>query len=240
MDPTLPWYKSAIIRQQIVQLIIAGLALVGVTTDVDWSTTVEALFGGVAAGVAVWTVVTRLFKPAPNLTQTAKEEEKRLVALGKIPKQGGVANPLMLALLLAFTVPVVAYVSGCTGTRAAYKEAQSPDEYAFVLAEHYASLVREAADLKARPTTRAELVSAMQAADTAAGPVIDALRPLRDAYLATQSAASEAELQDAVNRAVLAIADLVRSVKAARGSVATSRIEQRILFDAERLERSPA
>lgn len=156
------------------------------------------------------------------------------------PKQTGFARPSFLAVLFALTVPVVAALSGCTGTRAAYKEAQSPDEYAYVLAEHYASLVREAADLKARPTTPADVVRAMQTADTAAAPLVDALRPLRGAYLATQSAASEAELQEAINRAVLAIADLVRSVKAARGTGSTSLLERRILFDAERLQRSPA
>lgn len=113
MDPTLPWYKSAIIRQQIVQLIVAGLALVGITTDVDWNTTVEAVFAGIAAVVAVWTVFTRLFKPAPNITAAAAEEEKRLVTTGKIPKQGGFARPLMLAVLLGVAVPGVLIVAGC-------------------------------------------------------------------------------------------------------------------------------
>lgn len=84
MNESIPWYRSAIIRQQIVQIIIAGLALAGITTDVDWSTTVEALFAGIAAGVAVWTVITRLFKPSPNMSMTAAVKEKELTAAGKI------------------------------------------------------------------------------------------------------------------------------------------------------------
>lgn len=82
MNDGLPWYRSAVIRQQIVQIIIAGLALAGVTTDIDWSATVEAIFSGIAAVVAVWTILTRLFKPSPNLTKTAAAKEQELVAKG--------------------------------------------------------------------------------------------------------------------------------------------------------------
>ena len=43
MDPTIPWYKSAIVRQQIVAFIVAGLGLLKITTDVDIDATVAAV-----------------------------------------------------------------------------------------------------------------------------------------------------------------------------------------------------
>ena len=71
MEPRIPWYQSAIIRQQIVALIVAVLGLLGVTTDIDWSATVTAVFAGIAAVVPIWTIVTRLVKPAPPITDAA-------------------------------------------------------------------------------------------------------------------------------------------------------------------------
>jgi hypothetical protein len=112
MNETLPWYKSAIIRQQIVQLIVAVMALVGVTTDIDWNATVEAIFAGIAAVVAVWTVITRLFKPAPNLTATAVAKERELIEKGKIPdtspNQGGFARIGLLLILAILTAGILA------------------------------------------------------------------------------------------------------------------------------------
>lgn len=213
MEPTIPWYQSAIIRQQIVQLIVVVLGMAGVVTDIDWSATMEAVFGGIAAIVAVWTIVTRLFKATPPITEAAAVKTEAFKA-----KQGGFARPVMLLLLVCFSLPVALAIEGCTSTSGAYKAAASPDETAFVITEHYASLVREAANLRSRPTTPPEAVRAMQAADLVAAPLVDALRPLRDAYVATKSAQSEAELQLAVNQAVLAVADLVRQIQVARGA----------------------
>ncbi len=125
----------------------------------------------------------------------------------------------VLALLfsLGIGVPVVVGINGCTETRAAYKAADNPAELAYVLAEQYSALVKSAADLAQKPTTPGTAILAMQKADAAAKPIVLQLRPLRDAYLATKSATTEAELQAAADRAVLAIADLLRAVDAARG-----------------------
>lgn len=72
MEPTIPWYQSAIIRQQLVALIVSVLGLLGIATEIDWSATVGAVFAAVAAIVPVWTIVTRLLKPAPPITATAQ------------------------------------------------------------------------------------------------------------------------------------------------------------------------
>lgn len=182
----------------------------------------------IAAGV-FWAMYARINQPTPPLSDNAVAKTQQLIAQGKLqetkPPQGGFVRPLMLAFLLGLAVPMVAMVSGCAGTRAAYQEAQSPDEYAFVITEHYAALVKEAADLKERPTTPREAVEAMQRAELAARPLIlggdrppsPGLRDLAETYSAVRDAKSEQDLQLAIDRAVLKIADLVRAVKAARG-----------------------
>lgn len=126
---------------------------------------------------------------------------------------------LLLVVLfgLGMLTPVTVGLYGCTELRSAYQAAETPAELAYVLAEHYAGLVKAAADLAQKPTTPANVIAALQVADAKAKPVVAQLRPLRDAYLATRSAESEAELQAATDRAVLAIADLVRAVNNARG-----------------------
>jgi len=126
---------------------------------------------------------------------------------------------------------------GCAGTKAAYQQAQSPDEYAYVMAEHYSSLVRQAADLKERPSTPASAIAAMQRAELAARPLVAPLRPLRDAYIAGRSAQSELELQRAIDAAVLAIADLVRQVQMARGGGTSSLLDLQIIVEAHLIER---
>jgi hypothetical protein len=127
---------------------------------------------------------------------------------------------LLLSVIFAFSfaLPVSVGVVGCTAATSAYKAADNPSELAYVLLENYAALVKAAADLSEKATTPASAVTAMQQADAKAKPVMLQLRPLRDAYVASKSANSEEELQAASNRAVLAIADFVRAIQAARGT----------------------
>lgn len=82
---TAPWYQSAIIRQQILQLILTGTALLGLNLDIDWPKVVDGILAGIAAVTALWTIFTRITKPAPNLSQAAVAKEIELVAAGKIP-----------------------------------------------------------------------------------------------------------------------------------------------------------
>jgi hypothetical protein len=105
--------------------------------------------------------------------------------------------PLLLLCLSAATA--------CTGTRTAYKAAETPDQMAFIVTEHYAALVKEAADLKEKGTLTGS-----------ARPLVLQLRALSDAYTGTKSAESEAALQAALNKAVLAVSNLITSLKGAR------------------------
>jgi len=213
---TIPWYQSAVLRQQIVQLIVAALALFGVASDdVNLDDMVGGLLAGVAGLTALWTIATRLYKPHPPITESAAAAHDRLLE----KQQGGAARPFLLAMLLGVALIPAFALPGCvgSGTRAAYSEAQNLGEQAYVLAEHYAALVEQAANLKDKPTTPTTAVAKMQAADRAAKPVVLRLKTVRDAYVATKTAQTEAELQLAVNQAVLVIADLVRAIQAAKG-----------------------
>jgi hypothetical protein len=205
----IPWYQSAIIRQQIIALVAAIVGLLGLTSEIDVSGTVTAVLAGIAAVVPVWTIITRLTKAHPPLTDGAAQKEDAVQA--KL-KQGGFARiGLMLALV------AVSGLVACTGLRHAWQAADTVDEQAYVLAEQYASLVKEAADLAQLPTTPQQAKDAMKAADAKAKPVVLKLKSLRDAYVAVDSAPNEEALQKAVNDAVLLIADLVRAVKQAKG-----------------------
>jgi len=227
MEPKLPWYQSAIVRQQIVQIVVAATALFGVNLgDFDVDATLVSIFAGIAGVVGVWTLLTRLFKPAPPMTDTAAAAAiDRAVKL----KQGGFFRP-GLVLLLALASAGLAFVvlPGCANTKAAYEAARGTDnavaDTAYVVAEHYAAVVREAADLAALPTTPESVKDTLKAADRAVKPLIvgnpetgaPGLRELSARYTAVRTAATQAELQAAINAAVLELAKLINAVKTAR------------------------
>lgn len=85
MEPTIPWYQSAIVRQQIVMIIVGIVGVLGVATDIDIDATVGAIFAAIAAIVPVWTLITRMVKPTPPITETAaaKTAEMRETAAVK-------------------------------------------------------------------------------------------------------------------------------------------------------------
>lgn len=69
---TLPWFKSIIVRQGVVQAVMALLLIMGVSLDsVDVDSIVGLVLGGVSAASAVRTVVARLKKPTPPITDAA-------------------------------------------------------------------------------------------------------------------------------------------------------------------------
>jgi hypothetical protein len=227
---TLPWYKSAIVRQQIVQLVAALVALVGINTGgIDLDATVASIFGGIAAVIAVWTLLTRIFKPAPNLSQTAAAKEVELVVRGDIPAQNptqrGFARPGVMLLLAALaTVATIAISSGCAGTTSAYKAAQSLPDTAYVVTEHYAAVLNEATGIASQPDVPAEVKAALQKAAAAVQPIVrgdpatgqPSLHELATRYQSVRDAKSEAELQDALNRAIETLANFINAVKSAR------------------------
>lgn len=228
MDPTLPWYRAAIIRQQVVQMLVAGCALLGIQSEgINWDETVASIFAGVSGAIAVWTFITRLVKPAPNLTQLAADRERELVAEGKAPKrQGGHAATSILLRLAIFAGVIAAAIAlaGCGGTVLAYKTAKTLPDQAYVISEHYASVVKQAADIAERPGTPESVKEALQAADRAVKPLIlgddqrdlPGLRDLVETYQAMRDANSEDHLQRAINDAVRKLTLFINAVKSAR------------------------
>ena len=83
---TAPWWQSAIVRQSIVQILTPLIALAGIKLGVvEVDQLVAYIMGGIAMCVGVWTLITRIRKTAPNLSQAAVRNEIKLVVEGKIP-----------------------------------------------------------------------------------------------------------------------------------------------------------
>lgn len=232
---TVPWYKSAIVRQQITQAIVALTALFGINLGgLDVDATLASIFAGIAAVIAVYTIVTRIFKPAPNLSQTAARKEVELVQEGKIPAsptgpatQRGFFRPfaaLFIAGTASFALLAASSLSGCVGTKAAYRASASVADTAYVVAEQYSAIVREAATIASSPATSQEVKDALKAADAVVKPLIvgnpatgaPGLRQAWQRYRDLKSAETELELQRAVDAAVVELAKLINAVKAAR------------------------
>jgi hypothetical protein len=205
------------------------LALIGTFIGIDEAVfkakaevVVQGLLAFVTLGGIAWAAWSRLFKPNPPLTETALQKTIDMVKYGELktvptpPKQGGYASTPLL-FLVAIVGALSALVVGCAGTKAAYKAADSLPDQAFVVAEHYSALVKEAADLAQNAATPDQVKSTLKAADNVARPLVLGLKPLADAYQATRTAQTEAELQAALNNAVVAVAGFIRAVKAARG-----------------------
>lgn len=127
------------------------------------------------------------------------------------------SNMLSRTLLVVACVTGLMATSGCSSTRAAYNAADTLEERAYVATEHYAAVLHQAVDLKAKGVLKGDALARVQEAENVAGPVVLSLGPLVSKYKAARDAESEVALQKALDDVVLAIADLVRLVKAAAG-----------------------
>lgn len=209
----IPWYKSNTLRALGVAALMQVLAVAGLADQFDADTVGKYVDGGldlIAFLATVYAAWARARQPTPPVTDIAVAR-----TVERANKQGGRAT-LGILLLLSSLVLVL---GGCAGLRSAWQAADTADEQAYVLAEQYASLVKEAADLAQKPTTPRMAITAMQEADRKAKPVVLNMKRLRDAYVAIDSAENEEALQKAVNDAVLLINDMVRAVKVARGEL---------------------
>ena len=134
------------------------------------------------------------------------------------------SSRLLFAALVAPLLIGLLAITGCVGTKTAYKEASGVDEYAYVLTEHYSALVSQAATLAALPTTPASVKERLKAADRAAylvvvgdptaSPRVVGLAELAANYKQIRNAENQLALQRAVDSAVLKVADLVRALRA--------------------------
>lgn len=126
-------------------------------------------------------------------------------------------NRITGVLAVAALAMGLATVSGCAGTKAAYDAADTLEERAFVVTEHYSAVVKQAADLKDAGVLKGAALSKAREIESVAQPVVLSLGDLVAKYNAAKSAETEVALQRALDEAVLAVANLVRVVKAAAG-----------------------
>lgn len=145
------------------------------------------------------------------------------VVNGGPPPSSSAARTPWFVSIIGFLL-VIAMLSGCAGTKFAYKQANSLDEYAYVATEQYAAAVKEAADYKESAGSNASMVAKLQAADAKARPLFDEVRPLAESYRNVKDAKTAAELQAALDKAIPALAELLRSLKAT-GSPQAYRLE---------------
>lgn len=107
----MPWYKSDIIRQQVV-LFLTGIGGLLKIAGVDWGALVTAIFAAIAVLVPVWTILTRLFKPTSPLTARAAAKMPVTPNPSPVapppPVQGGYGRVGFLVLLAVLSV-------GCAG-----------------------------------------------------------------------------------------------------------------------------
>lgn len=109
--------------------------------------------------------------------------------------------------------------AGCAGTKAAYSAAETLQERAFVVSEHYSALVKQAADLKDQGILKGAALAQAREIESVAQPVVLSLSDLVAKYNAAKTAENEVALQAALNDAVLAVANLIRIVKGAGGAM---------------------
>jgi hypothetical protein len=132
-----------------------------------------------------------------------------------ISKAWRVVAVALLALGTIATVP------GCSSTRAAYAVADTLEERAYVATEQYSAVIKQAADLKDKGVLAGSALARVRELEAVASPIVLKLGPLVENFKAARDAESEVALQRALDEAILAIADLVRLVKAAATGDAT-------------------
>jgi hypothetical protein len=184
--------------------------------DASWNEIVDAVLLVLTTGAALWAGWARATKPTPPLTQKAAD-----ATVEAAKKEGGYARPAALGFLFLVALTVVG-LAGCTGTRDAYRSAgKDPAKVAFVVAEHYSAVVKEAADLKNSGALTGSALEAVRKADDAVRPVVlgdpvthrPGLRALARAYEDVKSAKNAADLEAAIDEAVAKLTDLINALK---------------------------
>lgn len=118
-------------------------------------------------------------------------------------------------LLVLFAVN---FVVSCAGTRSAYQAAETLEDTAYVVTEHYAALVKEAADLRENGTLTGDALSRVQSVEMRSRPIILRLRDVSSAWTAAKTAANEAALSKAIGDAAAVVSDLINAIKGRQGN----------------------
>lgn len=112
--------------------------------------------------------------------------------------------PLTAFLVVLLSVALTA----CAGTRAAYDAADTIDETAYVVSEHYAAVLTQANNL-ADAGAPSSFVEEAQDIEREATPKVLALREASEAYTAVRSADNEQALAEALAEAVPLVSQFV-------------------------------
>lgn len=110
-------------------------------------------------------------------------------------------------------IGVLAILAGCAGTKAAYQGAETLEDTAYVVTEHYAALVKEAADMREAGTLTGNALVQVQGFETRARPLILRLQGLAEAYESVRSAENEQALAAAVGEAAQVLSDFINALK---------------------------
>lgn len=116
---------------------------------------------------------------------------------------------LALPLLLILAAAVL---GACSGTRMAYEAAETLEETAYVVTEHYYVILREANKLADEGAPQ-EWINRAVAKERQVTPAILRLRDQVDAYNAVRNAETEQELSDALSEAVVLVSEFIDVVR---------------------------
>jgi hypothetical protein len=124
---------------------------------------------------------------------------------------------VMSSFLVLLTLP---FLSGCPGTLSAYRAAESLDDTAFVVAEHYAALVKEGNALRESGALTGSALTRAQDLEARARPIVLRLQQVSSAYEAVKSAENEAALSMAIDEAARVLSEFIDAIKPARDTAA--------------------
>lgn len=105
-------------------------------------------------------------------------------------------------LRVCVVLAAAAVLAGCAGTRAAYQAAETLDETAYVVAEHYAALLEQVNELAEAGTLDADDIRFAQSIAEDATPAIIELEEAVAIHARFANLQSEADLEAALARAV--------------------------------------
>ena len=123
-------------------------------------------------------------------------------------------KPWKLIAVVAMSTLIVA----CAGTRSAYQAAETLEEQAYVVGEHYYALVREANELRRSGALSGSTLTRAQDLVQGSRSIIAELEDAARAYTNVRNAETQADLERALNEAAVAVSRLVDVIKGVRTS----------------------
>lgn len=107
-------------------------------------------------------------------------------------------------------------LSACSGVTNAYRAADTLEETAYVITEHFSVLNVEARELVESGFVDDQTADALRSARDRAIPLVTRLRDMSQAYNDVRSAENQQALQDALNLAVPVVSDFLNALREAR------------------------